>query len=369
MVPSAGPTESAIPVAELIAEASASTLPASTARIELQPQAVVPSRPELEEDPNAEILRQFRREQAASRPVAKATPKSDAAKSESFERFGPMAPVLNPIIRLVGSFPLAILTSVTVTAIVIAVWNLIAVAVGMPLEIFYVIVPVAAGIGLCIITSHYGRMMGLLSLVMGTMAIIAGRMTQVHLFVFPEWNRIVTAADIPSDREAFYLTMNQIGGKRGLVAARQDLSMQDIELPTMAICTLIQNKQLDPVLGIELYFAARPQLEQSSDPLTETANLTFQKPEQTQAWPNVIALLKEWDTPDKRLAAVEGVYLRYLFFQEQTRYKTLMDDYPKAMTAAFFMCPGGCLFMYLRLTYCIVGLIGAYKTCSESFMD
>jgi hypothetical protein len=228
---------------------------------------------------------------------------------------------------------------------------------------------VAAGIGLCVISDHRGLMMGLLSLFMGLMAMVAGRMTQVHLFILPEWNRIVSAAEIPPDRHKYYMMMNQVFGKRGNDAVRQEIAQQDSEMPAIAICTLIQNKQLEPSLGLELYFSAKRQLEQTNQPLaTAAAEATFSQPGLAEVWPSVTELLQEWDTPEKRFKAVKSVHMRYMFFMEQARYKVLLDDYPRAMSVGFFMCDG-CVFLFLRVMYWIVGLIGAYKTCSVSFMD
>jgi hypothetical protein len=362
IVPKVEATSAATSVTGSMADAvlsTSSSAPSETpVQIELQ---------QIPENPNAKVLREIRRQQVSSR----CSPESFASEDPSpkFERFGSLGFILNPIIRTVGSFPLAVIASVVVSAAVITVWNLIAVAVGTPLEVFYLVVPVAAGIGLCLVSEHRGLMMGLLSLFMGALALFAGRMTQVHLFTFPEWNRIVTADEIPSDRYKYYMMMRQLGGKKGNDLARKNIAEQDSEMPAIAICTLIKNKQLEASLGLELYFAAQTQMEQSNLPLaTAAAETTFPQPDLAEAWPSVSELLQKWDTSDKRLEAVRGVYTRYLFFMEQARYKMLLDDYPRAITLGFFMCDG-CIFMFLRLLYWIVGLFGAYKTCSVSFMD
>jgi len=362
VVPKMEATSTAGPVSGSMTDAMllvSSTAPSKTSvEIELQ---------RIPENPNAEVLRQFRRQQT---PAHSSTKSSDPKDSPpKFERFGSLGFILNPIIRIVGSFPLAIIFSVVVAAAAIVVWNLIAVAVGMPLEVFYVVVPVAAGIGLCLISDHRGLMMGLLSLFMGLLALVAGRMTQVHLFTFPEWNRIVTAAEIPPDRHKYYMMMNQVLGKRGNDLVRKEIAQQDSEMPAIAICTLIQDKQLETSLGLELFFAAQVQMEQTNQPLaTAAAEATFSQSDLAEAWPSVTELLQEWDTPEKRYRAVKGVHMRYMFFMEQVRYKVLMDDYARAMTMGFFMCDG-CVFLFLRVMYWIIGLIGAYKTCSVSFMD
>jgi len=321
----------------------------------------------IPENQNAKILRQIRHQQKSSYDSAKSSASEET--SAKFERFGTLGFILNPTISAIGSFPLAIIASVVVSAAVITVWNVLAVAAGTPLEVFYLVVPVAAGIGLCLVSEHRGLMMGLLSLLMGVLALVAGRMTQVHLFTFPEWNRIVAADEIPSDRYKYYMMMRQLGGKKGNDLARKNIAEQDSEMPAIAICTLIKNKQLEASLGLELYFAAQTQLEQSNLPLaTAASEITFYQPSLTEAWPSVSRLLQKWDTPEKRLEAVRGTFTRYLFFMEQSRYKMLLDDYPRAMTVSFFMC-NGCIFLFLRVLYWIVGMIGAYKTCSVSFMD
>jgi hypothetical protein len=363
---------SVVPKADAISAAASVT--GSTMDAVLSASSAVPSKTSAQielqripENPNAEILRQFRHQQASVRGSEKSSAPKDP--SPKFERFGPLGFILNPIIRSVGSFPLAIIASVVLSAAVITVWNLIAFAVGTPLEVFYVVVPVAAGIGLCLISDHRGLMMGLLSLFMGVLALFAGRMTQVHLFTFPEWNRIVTADEIPPDRYKYYMMMRQLGGKKGNDLVRKNIAEQDSEMPAIAICTLIKNKQFEASLGLEMYFSAQTQLEQSNLPLATAASaMKFYQPALTEAWPSVSELLQKWDTSDKRLEAVRGVYTRYLFFMEQARYKMLLDDYPRAITLGFFMCDG-CIFMFLRLLYWVVGLFGAYKTCSVSFMD
>jgi len=318
-------------------------------------------------DPNAELLRQIARTRAEAAKTAPEKGKSEP--SPSFERFGIFSKILNPVISIFGSFPLAIITSAITVAIVIIIWNCISAAVGLPLEVFYIAVAVAAGLGLCIISEHRSTSMGLLAIFMAILAIVAARIIQVERFVFPEWKKIVSATDIPADRENFYLMMNKYVGKQARHSVWQELAEQNSEMTAVAICALMEDKQIDPVLGMELYFKSQPQMNRIKKPYDpNTDNITFDNPAMSKAWTKVADQLRQWDSPEKRMGAVGQYYFRHSFFTEQCRYKTLLDDYPKAISLAFFLTDG-CIFLFLRVVYCIIGLIGAYKTCSTSFMD
>ena len=280
-----------------------------------------------------------------------------------------MAGVLNPIVRTIGSFPLAVLTSVLMAALVIIIWNLLAIALGTPLEIFYLVVAVAAGIGLGIISEHRGKMMGLLAVFMAMLAIISARIVQTHLFVFSEWKKHIAAVDIPPQRERLYLMMNQFLDARTRTETQKNIAADNLNLAATAIAALIQEGRLEPALGQNLYLAARSQLNYQEQPYDPNGvGLTFAEPALSQAWPAVNEQLRQWDDDEKRFAAAGRYHFRRLFLIEQCRYKAILDDYPRALTIGFFVVDG-CVFLFLRVVYCLVGLIGAYKSGSESFMD
>ncbi len=318
-------------------------------------------------DPNAELLRQVAQTRAdATKPAAV---KAKSEPSPSLERFGPLSKILNPAISMFGSFPFAVITSALVIAIVIVIWNCFSVAFGTPLEIFYIVVAVAAGMGLCVISEHRSTSMGLLAIVMAILAIMTARIVQVHLFVFPEWKKVVSAVEIPPEREKVYLLMGQFMNKLGRRAIWQEVAEKNSDMAAIAICALIQDKQIDPPLGMELYFRSQSQLDHIERPYDPNTNdITFDDPAMSKTSPKVNDKLRQWDNPEKRIQAVGQYYDRHSFFVEQCRYKALLDDYPKAISLAFFTSDG-CIFLFLRVVYCIIGLVGAYKTCSESFMD
>jgi hypothetical protein len=249
-------------------------------------------------------------------------------------------------------------------------WNALAMALGTPLEIFYVVVAVAAGIGLCIVSDHRGRMMGLLSLFMAFLAIIAARVVQTHLFVFPEWKKVVHAVEVPLEYEQFYMTMLGMGGRNMRIQMRQEAAEQNSGLVATAIAALILDKRIEPVVGQDLYLAAHWKVDQMEHPLNpDTADLTLDKPALTEAWAGVADYLRQWDDQDKRTTAASQYYFRKRFLVDvQCNYKAVLDDYPTALTMGFFKS-SGCIFFMLRLVYCLIGLIGAYKTCSQSFME
>ncbi len=339
----------------------------ASAKIELEPSLNFESSDIPPMDPNAELLRQISRARADSINSTAMNTKSESPPS--FERFGVFSKILNPLISIFGSFPLAVLSSAVCAAIVIVIWNCISAAVGFPLEVFYIAVALAAGLGLCVISEQRSASMGLLALFMAIIAIIAARIVQVERFVFPEWRSLVAAVDIPPEREQLYLMLNSFGSKQMRQAHRAAIAEDNTEMMQIAICALIQDKQISPSQGADLSRKARSQMERISHPYDPNSdNITFDEPALSEIWSKVNEKFGEWNSPEKRVAAAGTYQIRQIFFIEQCRYKTLLDDYPKAVTAGFFVVDG-CIFLFLRVTYCLVGLIGAYKTCSTSFMD
>lgn len=338
----------------------------ASVQLQFQPMPSIESYGQLQEDPNAEIIRRYRREKESSQDAPRA---ASSSPSPIFERFGRFSGILNPTVRRVGSFPLAVIASVAMIAIAITIWNFLAVAIGTPLEVFYMVVAVAAGIGLCIISEHRGTMMGVLAVFMAILAIISARIVQTQLFIFPEWERIAAATDIPPEREKLYLLMNQMFNRQSRRAKWQEISEQHSAMIAVAISALIQDKKIDPAAGQKLYFASQSEMDSIDQPYDPNAvNLAFDDPAISQTWTEVAGQLGQWNSPDKQIEAVGRYYFRHLFFMEQCRYRTLLEDYPRALTVAFFVTDG-CIFFVLRVLYCLIGLVGAYKTCSESFME
>ena len=211
--------------------------------------------------------------------------------------------------------------------------------------------------------------MGLLSVFLAVLAILAGRIVQTHLFVFPEWKKIVSAVEIPPEREQLYLMMGRLFSSDFRGAGNKELIEENSTLIATAVSSLILDKQLTPATGQELYMASHMKVDRMKCPLDpNTVELQFNAPPLTEAWPRVTDRLREWNTPQKRADAARAFLYRQLFLMEQCRYKALLDDYPMALSTGFFVS-GGCVFLMLRFLYCLVGLIGAYKTCSQSFMD
>jgi len=327
-----------------------------------KPQPKNDSNLQIEEDPNAAILRQARQEQIA-RQKTKSAPSRAKADNAGRSPFFSLTDVTPDFLH----FPLALVSAIVFIIAAIILWMILHATTGLAygIEFFFIIVALAGPIGLCLFTEHRGASKGILAVFIGLFGIILARITYAGLFVIPEWKKdIVMAKEIPSDMTNFYSAMGKLSGMGGRNYF-QEMPEDKSVMTAVAICSLIMQDKIEPLQGQTLYLSIRKDESKLTDPNTielKTPNPDLDKPLQL-----VKQQLGQW-SKSKRPAMLRSYYERYLFFEHQCRFKTLLDDRPKAIAAAFFQCDG-CIFLLLRVIYCTIGLFGAYKTCSESYMD
>lgn len=315
-------------------------------------------------DPNAEILRQVSRQRSSESSVRK--PASDGSDEVSSGRF--FASIHGFRSRF-GSFPLALLSAILCSAAAIALWMLLCKITGLEYGLEWMFIPVAlAGpIGFCIFSEQRGTGMGVLALFIALFAIIMARLSYAAFFVIPEWRyEVVEAKDIPAKLAPIYEVMEQMNRTLRRHESRSK-TVEPSAAIDAAICSLIMDDTIKPVTGQILRNAMVIDDSEPLDPNSLELKRSDPDPELEQSLQLISQRLREWG-PKQWAGAANKYSTRCMFFETQCRYKTLLDHYPMALGTAFIQCDG-CIFLFLRVVYCIIGIIGAYKTCSESFMD
>ena len=360
----------------------------------------------IQEDPNAKLLRQARRDKLAKEKI-KLSPHNAAQKPDNptmYPRDSDSSSFLTDIIPDVLHFPLSLLLSVLLMAVVIGIWIVRSRAAQSPLGFFAVVIFMAAATGIRLLSVNRTFVAGVLAMILGMTGVIAGRAAIVKYVVTPSMQQqanreILTRLPAILSDPKMQLPQNETAksfAKSGgfmicaaiIAAVEQDgadpviarkivlpilrkmdkslidiaaeagtaprpLENEDIEKMAKKIEEIEKNK--DNPEALKKIIEGKTNASDTTPPAQTDEQLR-----QQQVMEKAQAYMEKWQTDDSEaLAAARKYYPAVSSLMTQTKLLKILENPKKTFIFAMIMTIG-----FLDVTHILIGLTAAYITAS-----
>jgi predicted Zn finger-like uncharacterized protein len=364
----------------------------------------------IQEDPNAKLLRQTRRDKLAKEKI-KLSPHNATQKPDNPSMCpsdSDSSSFLTDIIPDVLHFPLSLLLSVLLMAVVIGIWIVRSRAAQSPLGFFAVVVFMAAATGIRLLSVNRTFVAGVLAMILGMTGFIAGRVAIVKYVVTPSMQQqanqeILTKLPAILSDPKMQLPQNQsansLAKNTGFMACAAIIAAveQDDADPAIArkIAITILRKMDKSLIDIanEAGTAPRPMTDEDIEKMakkmgeemeknknnpavmrktvsrvtgttntTTTAGSDTQSPQnkETQVMEKAQTHMDKWlEDKSEGLSAARNYYPAISQLMMQTKLLRILENPKKTFIFAMIMTVG-----LLDMTWILIGLTSAYITAS-----
>jgi hypothetical protein len=324
------------------------------------------SQTEIQEDPNAAILRQLQKEKSQKQKIKGASAKPAKAASAKPDRraHSNSSFSLVEIIPDVLHFPLSLVLGLLAVCVFIGIWIVSAEKMQSPLGFFTMLIPWAAAAGIRLLAVNRTFALGTLAAAMGIAGIGVGRVVVAKKVIVPLLHKqadqevLVDLKTILADPKAqlpqtdsskFIARDGDLITCIALIAAVDQGGADPVVARKLALDILRESKKTDIFGMVEQAGTGAASLGAS---VQDESDLSEQE---SQVMNKAYDYLVQWEEDSPRLVAARKYYPALMKLAGQCKIQRIMADPQQAFHFALLMTLG-----LLDVAWLLAGLCGAY---------